>query len=147
MITLVADADREAHVRFIPGADLVAGHVIDFFGEQHRVDRFVVEQRGPLFDPERFPPRRIAVGTTDWSLTILPDQMVPVLYPTTLYTLDVFLTRSPHQPVERVPFAAETSEQAEVTARRILILLGARWGDIQVDGVDVATVTLAGGTR
>lgn len=143
-ITLTA-AEHDAHVQYIPASDLVAGHVIYFFGQEHRVDRFLVEERGPVFDPERQPVRRIAVAVDNWSLTINPDQMVPVLAPTTLYTLEVFLSRSPREPAERVMLAAETSEQASTTARRILFLLGAAWGDIHRvdDEVYVDTVAVS----
>ena len=142
MLTLTQPADRGA-TEFIPAADIVAGHVIDFFGEQHRVDRFQVEQRGPIFDPERFPPRRVAVAIDGFELTLVPGQKVPVVVPTRLYTIEVYRTATPAAPVEAVPFAAETAEMAGTIARRILVLMDAAWGDIHSGSDYVETVAVS----
>jgi hypothetical protein len=141
---MLADADREAHIEFIPGNELVAGHVIDYFDGQRRVDHFRTEVCGPVFDPERRPVRRVAVDATgDFELTILAEQLVPVLAPTALYQVEAYQTRTPHEPFETVPFAAETPEMADTIARRILILLGAAWGDIHAGDRYVDTVAVA----
>ena len=143
MLTLTQPADRGA-TQLIPAADLVAGHVIDFFGEQHRVDHFHAEQRGPVFDPERHPVRRIAVAVDGWELTLQPGQWVPVLVPAEAYRVEVFRTVTPQEPAEVVPFAAETPEMASTIARRILILADAAWGDIvTAAGSYVDTVAVA----
>lgn len=142
MLTLTQPAERGA-TELIPAAELVAGHVVDFFGEQHRVDRFRTEDRGPIFDPERHPVRRIAVGLDGWELTLLPGQMVPVRVPAALYTIEVFRTRTPQAPAETIPFAAETAEMASVVARRILVLMDAAWGDVLTGEDYVETVAVS----
>lgn len=149
-ITLVADADREAHIEYIAGATIVPGHVIAYFDGDHRVDRFLVEQRAVdsgeveswYRDSDRHPPRRTAVAADGWALTILADQRVPVRVPTTLYQLDVFQARTPDEPASTVPFAAETVEMAATIARRILVQAEAAWGDIRQGDRDIDTVAV-----
>lgn len=149
-ITLLAGANREAHVQFIPGATIVAGHVIAYFDGEHRVDHFRSEQRATdteldswYRDTDRHPARRIAVGVGGgFELTILAEQLVPVIAPTALYEVDVYQARIPDEPVSTVPFAAETVEMAATIARRILVQSEAAWGDIRQGDRDIDTVAV-----
>lgn len=143
-ITLTA-SEQDAHVRYIPNRDLLPGHVIWFFGVEHRIDHFRAEQRGPLFDPERHPQRRVAVAADGWTMTLSedPEQLVPVIAPTDTYRVDVYQARTPHEPAEAVAFVAETEARAVITARRILVLSEAAWGDVHAGDRYLDTVAVA----
>ena len=60
----------------IPGAELVVGDTIDFFGELHTIKWFE-SNAGPLTEAELLPKVRIAVDG-DWRMTV-PDGKVPCL--------------------------------------------------------------------
>jgi hypothetical protein len=70
-------ATATANATFIPGADLVVGDIIDFFGDLHTIDHFETNA-GPLVDAELVLPQRYAVDATGWRMTI-PACRVPCL--------------------------------------------------------------------
>ena len=65
-------------VEFVSRDDLVVGDAIDFFGEFHKIERFIVPS-GPVVDAGLLPRERIALADGGTWQRTLTDPLVPVL--------------------------------------------------------------------
>lgn len=117
-----------------PGAALVEGDVIAFFGgELHRIDHFETNQ-GPLTDAGLYPLERFAVDG-DWRMRV-PDGPVPVVTARD-FRVDVY-GDDPCQPLAVHYFDADDQADAASVARQIVAECDGVSGDVFTHAGNIA---------